>query len=673
MKKSTEKGNRILSVLLAFVMVICMMPAMAFAEETEGEPVAPPAAVDNEAVLQQVYEVLTEKMGGSGSDDWIAADIAEYERAYGKEAALTQTKIQQYINYVAEKGAQTKSAGDLSKYIIGLKALGYDGTKVVTVNQSQGTHLNLVERLAEIVTAGTGGSNSVYTLPYILIALNQDETYGTEELRSQVIERMLNQQLTDGGWGYGTTVDVDAVAPAILAMAPYYDTNEQVKEAIDKALEPEKVKSFMGETGAVVKYNAPNANATGMLLAAMAAVGKDVNDYAIDGKTLIDGLLALRSNEPDGFQYNNKWNLSATEQGFRGLLAVTLAEKQENKQYMIYDFHENGSKEAKATAGTAVTPPSEPTKGDDITVTVTVKTDTGIWLNEAPVTMKKTNAKVYHALLKALADANMSQRGADNGYVESITKDGVTLAAFDKGPNSGWLYKVNDTLPIIPLTVCNVEDGDKIVWYYTADYTKDPAASVVPSQPKGPAITLTDEKGMAIDGVVKTVYDAATGKLTITTTEEYQVKDVLVNGVSKGAVMVLTGLTGQDKVTVILEKLEKQDEKDVRNKKLIQGVQSTGITLKTVDTGKGYIQVEWTKEKGYKVDGYQVFRSVKKTSGFSKKAFFSKKSDGTQGSYKNTKGLKSGTRYYYKVRGYRIIDGKTYYTEWSNKAWWTAR
>ncbi len=72
------------------------------------------------------------------------------------------------------------------------------------------------------------------------------------------------------------------------------------------------------------------------------------------------------------------------------------------------------------------------------------------------------------------------------------------------------------------------------------------------------------------------------------------------------------------------------------------------------------IKLSWILSQD--VDGlkYQIYKSKKKNSGYSKIYTTSNQA------FTNSSSLSKGNTYYYKVRGYKYISGKYYYTDWSN-------
>lgn len=169
-------------------------------------------------------------------------------------------------------------------------------------------------------------------------------------------------------------------------------------------------------------------------------------------------------------------------------------------------------------------------------------------------------------------------------------------------------------------------------------------------------------------------YTTALGKdgstLEITLESSYKLDDVLVNGISKGASLSLTGLKDGDKVEIKVSKEEVSNTEQIKAQlaELTKDnfkARSAQIKLKS---GKKAIKITWTNTNGIKFDGVEIFRSSKKNSGYGKKPCYSSKSD----KYYNT-AIKQGSRYYYKVRGYVEIDGVKYYSAWSAKAWRTVK
>lgn len=82
-------------------------------------------------------------------------------------------------------------------------------------------------------------------------------------------------------------------------------------------------------------------------------------------------------------------------------------------------------------------------------------------------------------------------------------------------------------------------------------------------------------------------------------------------------------------------------------------------TLSRLTAGKARVTVAWKKASG--VTGYQIAYSQKSS-------FSGQVKRNVKGAYKTAtvvKGLRSGRTYFFRIRTYRKINGKTYYSAWS--------
>ena len=398
--------------------------------------------------------------------------MAAYSKARPLGSRLTDTTKQNMINAsLSSISAENIDEAAYAKTILDLQSIGINPKEIYPVNSN--TPMDAVAGLNNI-----SHSNAIWTAVYTLLAYQQgDYSIGTKE--TDLVAAFLDTQLENGGWTSFETAEADATGMAIMALADYYNENADVKTAVDKAvLYLSEVQLDNGGFGGTWGENANNAACVIMGLCAM-GINPDTDIRFIkNGNSVVDRFLDFALENNSGFGFNagdSEINAYATQQGFPALVSAYQVIKN-STAYNVYDFSSNTLSPGRATGTGTVITPSAPS-GDSITVTLTIKSDTGYWLNNKSVNISGTGATVYHALIKALENSGISQVGAANGYVESMTKNGRTLGEFTDGKNSGWMYKVNDTLQKVGLTECGIDNGDKIVWFYSNDWTTVPGTT----------------------------------------------------------------------------------------------------------------------------------------------------------------------------------------------------
>ena len=188
-----------------------------------------------------------------------------------------------------------------------------------------------------------------------------------------------------------------------------------------------------------------------------------------------------------------------------------------------------------------------------------------------------------------------------------------------------------------------------------------PYTPSTPSKPAAPNLdkTKTDSTTALNAAATANKYDAA---------EQAEVKKILdkANADIKNAKTEAEVKAIEEAAQAEIDKILTTEEKAIVA--ALDNVEKRDFATKskviTRKGGKKVIRLTWTAPDGVDVDGYEIFRSTKKNSGFGKKPYFTTSNT----SYTNTKDLKAGKTYYYKVRAFVVINGERVYTDYSLKA-----
>ena len=352
-----ERGEAILTAQAAFDALTPEQQAQVSNADKLQSAVTKLAALRKAALtekLDELYKTTGDFMATLGTPtvnsiggEWMVIGLARSGRPV---PAGYYDNVVEYVKAKADKNERLHWAKvtENARVILALTAIGKDVTNV-------GGH-NLLKGLDNMDYVQTQGINGPI---FTLIALDS-HNYPTmgDVTREKLIQVILDAQLTDGGWALsGNDADPDMTAMAIQSLAPYYKTNETVKDAVDKALEA--LSALQRNDGGFGSWGTVNSESCAQVIVALTALGIDPtadSRFVKNGLTVLDALASFYVTG-GGFRHTANGDLDGmpTEQGYYALAAYY---RFANAQTRLYDMSDvaiqTGGSNTPATGDTGV-------------------------------------------------------------------------------------------------------------------------------------------------------------------------------------------------------------------------------------------------------------------------------------------------------------------------------
>lgn len=285
--------------------------------------------------LSGEWSVLAMARAGVLSEDAKAAWLASlYQKLDECEGVLSETSYTEY-----------------SRVIMALSSVGIDPTDV--------NGYDVLAPLADQDQVGWQGINGTMwallaldACDYEVPRLPADAADRVQTTREGLISEIIDSQLEDGGWTlWGSTADSDLTAMAIQALAPYYGTDVEVTESVDRALAC--LSEIQLATGGFGSMSFENPNSTAQVIIALATLDPSLLEderFVKDGNDMIGRMLDYQL-EDGSFTFMlgdyAATNAMITDQAAMALVAYDRALAGENDLFDMTDV--NAGEEGEAT------------------------------------------------------------------------------------------------------------------------------------------------------------------------------------------------------------------------------------------------------------------------------------------------------------------------------------
>lgn len=284
------------------------------------------------AAVEEVYEETGDRLSalgvpevGSVGGEWLVIGLARSGREVADEYYDNVVEfVRENIND-KEQLDKNKSTEN-SRVILALTALGFDVTDMDGHNLLEGlTDMSFVTKqgVNGAIAALIAFDSNDYDIPGAAESAGRTAREGGGQVTREIlIDYILRTRLSDGGWALtGTTSDADMTAMALIALAPYYDGDSEVKAAVDEALEC--LSDMQLSTGGYMSGSVATAESCAQVIEALTALGIDPasdSRFIKNGTSVLDALTSFAV-DGGGFRHtkDGDYDQMATEQGYCAL------------------------------------------------------------------------------------------------------------------------------------------------------------------------------------------------------------------------------------------------------------------------------------------------------------------------------------------------------------------
>lgn len=483
-------------------------------------------APDTEELIESVLSACVEQSGADSVQEWIDGDLTDGAGTRGEWyiIGLSQYKTDYDFTgyrkalekYVAEN--EIRSATSRQRVALTFLAVGGGEDYIASVAEDSIGELGIMSYVFGLHLLNNG----------VVCPGHTAET---------VIDAILARQVPQGGWAIrGELPEMDTTAMTIQALAPHYEADPAVAEAVDKALEA--LSAYQLPNGSFESYGVANPESAAQVMTALCALGQNPLEderFIQNGNTLLDGMLSYRL--PDGSYAHSddgKTNNTATLQAFYNLVALWRYEQgigpfhrldgpgaEEGKSLSLPRDYRFWVSAAAATAGLVlclvlflrgrrnaknylfvlalaalvavgvqfleIQKPTDyyggqETLGEDtITTTISIRCDTVAgerdYLPADGVILDNVTVELNRdaTVLDQLVSAARTHNihMENEGGVSSYISGLAYLYEFEFGELSGWMLRVNGVMADVGCGEYTLEDGDCVEWLYSLEMGAD--------------------------------------------------------------------------------------------------------------------------------------------------------------------------------------------------------